>query len=141
MRHVPDAFVPDALIYPDRDYLRALPITREIDTVAGTLLLCHGMGDDDMGGLKPWDEGYALTANTELQRIISSGRWKVIVAGHTHYRMVRMLAGMHFVNPGTLLPMTGGPTYAVPDLESQEVRFFELSGTASAEVEVVALRG
>jgi len=140
MRDMPDALPSDALADPERGYLRSLPATREINTVAGMVLLCHGMGDNDMGSLLPWDEGYALESNSELQRIISSARWRIVVAGHTHRRLVRHFGNIHFINPGTLLQLDSAPTFAVLDVESQAVRFFELRGTEPTEVEVVALR-
>jgi len=139
-RDLPDAFPSDALVYPERDYLKSLPATRDVSTIAGSLLLCHAMGEDDMGGLNPWDEGYALESNSELQRILSPPRWKLVVAGHTHHRMVRAIGGVVFVNPGTLLPADGrGPGLAVLDLEQRAVRFFEIGAGGVEESEVVGV--
>ena len=40
--------------------LRDLPATRDYDTPAGRLRLCHGIGDNDMARLHPDTTGYAL---------------------------------------------------------------------------------
>lgn len=141
VRDLQHAFPYDALAYPEREYLKSLPATRDVSTVAGGLLLCHAMGEDDMGGLNPWDDGYALESNSELQRILARPRWKVVVAGHTHHRMARAIGGVVFVNPGTLLPLDGrGPEFAVVDLAAQVVRFFEVGPGGVGESESVAFR-
>ena len=69
-------------------FLAALPATRRFDTVAGSLLLCHGVGDDDMALLRDFDDGYALESNDALQRLLSStGAPAFVACGHTHRRM------------------------------------------------------
>lgn len=85
-----------------QEYLRALPQTREVQTVAGKLLLCHGLGTHDMATLRPDDQGYALSSNAALQELISSEAYAVVVSGHSHRRLVRRLGGTLFVNAGTL---------------------------------------
>ncbi|HEX4621592.1 MAG TPA: metallophosphoesterase family protein, partial [Myxococcaceae bacterium] len=66
------------------------------------LLLCHGVGEDDMQRLAPDDAGYALEANTPLQRLLVQKRYPYVLGGHTHQRMVRAIGGVTFFNAGTL---------------------------------------
>jgi predicted phosphodiesterase len=67
------------------------------------LLLCHGVGDNDMIRLQPGDVGYALESNLELTALIDAGVHRLVVGGHTHRVMVRRFGGLTVVNPGTLL--------------------------------------
>jgi putative phosphoesterase len=120
MRDLPGALPTSSLRGEDRSYLSALPKTRMYETTRGRLLLCHGMGDDDMGSLRPDDDGYALESNFELQELIVPGRFALVVAGHTHQTMVRRLNDTWFINPGTLRG-DHGATSAVLDLAAGEV--------------------
>ena len=86
-----------------RAYLASLPATLAFDTPAGRLLLCHGLGEDDMARLCPYDEGYALEANHALHALVGAAEYRLVIGGHTHHRMVRSLYGATFINPGTLL--------------------------------------
>ncbi len=108
------------------EYLSALPATRLLSTAAGPLLLCHGVGDDDMATLKPYDVGYALEANEPLQRLLRAGEPGLVVCGHTHLRMVRRLGGIVFINPGTLR-RDHEPAVALLDLAAGVLLLHELS--------------
>ena len=83
-------------------WLAALPATRHLDTVAGPLLLCHGVGADDMQRLRPDDEGYALSSNFALEELLADGAYRWMVGGHTHEPMIRRFGALTVLNPGTL---------------------------------------
>jgi putative phosphoesterase len=85
-----------------RRFLARLPTTAVLFTVAGTLLLCHGMGSNDMARLGPDDDGYAIQFHTELQELIHDPSVQLVVCGHTHRRFVRSFPGLTVMNPGTL---------------------------------------
>jgi putative phosphoesterase len=125
MRDLPGATAPEAIAEGTRTYLKGLPASSMVETVAGTLLLCHGLGDDDMAQLRPDDYGYALDANTSLQRILQTGGVSLVVGGHTHRRMVRKLGEVWFVNAGTI-HRGYGPGFPVLDLEARVARFYDL---------------
>ena len=84
-----------------RAYLAALPATRQLATPAGSVLLCHGLGPNDMARLTPDDEGYALEVNTDLHALLAADH-AIVVGGHTHRRMIRAFGATVLVNPGTL---------------------------------------
>lgn len=84
-------------------FLRALPSTRIFRTPAGPLFLCHGMGEDDMGSLRPEDAGYALENNDNVWKLVRSKSCAIVVAGHTHKRMVRAIESVVFINAGALV--------------------------------------
>ena len=52
-----------------RAFLEELPTSRVLETLHGRLLLCHGLGDEDMVSVGEDDFGYALHANDELQTL------------------------------------------------------------------------
>lgn len=85
-----------------RDWLATLPATRGVETIAGPLLLGHGVGDHDMTRLLPYDEGYALDSNFALWELVADRAFRFFVGGHTHVRMVRRFDDLIFLNPGTL---------------------------------------
>lgn len=125
MRSLPHAHVREALAPASIALLGSLPPVREIETPLGALLLCHGVGEDDMQRLGPDDDGYALQANDALTALVRSRRNVLVVGGHTHARMVRRFGSLVFVNAGTLAP-EAHPCCAILDLDAAQVRFFEL---------------
>lgn len=85
------------------DYLSRLPATRELQSPRGGVLLCHGLGDNDMASVKPHHEGYDIEVNTELQRLIAERRFRFVLNGHTHRSMLRQFGTLSIINAGTLL--------------------------------------
>ena len=121
MRQLPDANFLVDLSDATRNYLGNLSSVLPFETVAGELLLCHGLGFNDMARLTPDDHGYALERNKELQQLLRSDL-RFVVAGHTHRRMVRKIGEITFINVGTLLH-NRSPGFALADFETREVQF------------------
>jgi len=140
MRHLPDATPADGVSAKSRAVLAALPATQRLETVRGTLLLCHGMDDDDMSTVRPDDEGYALEANDPLQRLIRSREVAMVVAGHSHCRMVRRFGALTVINAGTLLAHHK-PCFGVIDLPHANVTFFEPAAGEVVTADVFTLAG
>ena len=133
MRTLPDATPTDAVDAAGLAYLQALPTTLRF----GTLLLCHGLGENDMAGVRPHDEGYALETNDELRALQTAPEVNMVVCGHTHRRMVRAFPGVTIINAGTLLRFHQ-PCFGLVELDALMVTFFERSAaggvmTASRE--------
>jgi predicted phosphodiesterase len=126
MRNLPNAHRLEALSLPARAAIAAWPATRTVDTPLGPLLLCHGLGENDMAQLRPHDDGYALATNHALLSRIDAGTHALLVGGHTHERMVRRIEGLIVVNAGTLA-RGGPPTASVLDCALREVRVFDPS--------------
>jgi predicted phosphodiesterase len=124
---------PDALAF-----IASLPTTMTLRTMAGPLLLCHGMGPDDMASLRPDDHGMALESNHPLQALLRRREFRFVVSGHSHRRMLRELEGIVFVNAGTLL-RDHGPCCLLLDAENGELRTFELAADGSVNESVEAL--
>lgn len=140
MRSIKNSHSRDELAKETLAFLEALPATREIDTPRGLLLLCHGVGDNDMVRLQPDADGYALETNDALADLLAANRHALAVGGHTHDRMVRRFharemrregdASIVFVNPGTLA-RHATPCCALLDFEAACVRYFELEDPAN----------
>ncbi len=114
-----------------------LPPTRELETRLGKLMLCHGVGDDDMLVLRPDTRGYGLQA--ALTPIRGRDDLTFIVGGHTHIRMVRALgAGLTFINPGTL-HRGWEAGFGLVDLEAKKVSFWDFDGAVARPSEAFEL--
>jgi putative phosphoesterase len=127
MRELPDASPP-----PDaetRAYLESLPTTRDYQTAHGAVLLCHGLGDDDMSGVGPDDFGYGLEANQPLQELLAARRYRFVINGHTHKPMARCFGDITIINVGTLF-RDHQPSIAVIDFDALQVTFHQLEGAS-----------
>jgi len=108
------------------EYLRALPSTRELTTVAGRLLLCHGVGEHDMAKVWPGTRGPdSIRRSAALDGLLEGGRFRFIVHGHLHYRALIDFEALLLMNAGTLKGPRGG--ISVIDFECAEVASFEFS--------------
>ena len=85
-----------------RLFLRDLPPMRRLDTPSGPLLLCHGLGIDDMAVFFPDDTEEAIASSLPLQSLLSED-YRYVVSGHTHARMSRAVGRTTFLNAGTLM--------------------------------------
>lgn len=108
-------------------FIYCLPAIREFDTTAGKLLLCHGLGFNDMAGVWPDDYGYALEANLDLLRLVMEKRYRFLINGHTHRRMVRSFEGVTIINAGTLVPVQE-PCFLIADFVEKFVQFYNVRG-------------
>jgi predicted phosphodiesterase len=102
MRDLPNATLEHEVSPQARATLAALPAEVEIATVSGLALLCHGLGPNDMAKVLPDDQGYWLGENEDLQRLLALDRYRWVLNGHSHRRMVRDFAGLTIINAGTL---------------------------------------
>jgi predicted phosphodiesterase len=116
-----------------RDYLDGLPATRSYDTQAGRLLLCHGLGDNDMRRLTPDDYGYALETNDELQELLKTQVHRFVIGGHTHRRMVKDFGGVTVINVGTLF-REHEPCFTSVDFVQREVSFYQIGSGGRIEL-------
>jgi predicted phosphodiesterase len=127
LRTLPDALSVGTLAARHRRWLAELPVSREYVTEHGKLLLCHGLGDDDMVSLRPDDTGYALESNTALQRLLAYGAHRMVISGHSHRRMIRKMSATTFINAGTLL-RGFEPCALIIDLDMLVATFFDWDG-------------
>lgn len=116
-------------------FLKELPSTASIEVPHGRLLLCHGVGDNDMARLLPDDQGYAISSNEDLLKILFDPTVRIMVGGHTHRPMVRRFErgggkmALAAVNAGTLA-RGDEPGFAVLDLVAGRADFYRVGEEA-----------
>jgi predicted phosphodiesterase len=136
MRDLPDA-TPLAQVTPRvRAYLSALPKTRSLECKRGPVLLCHGLGEDDMAAVKPDDYGYDLENNRALWELVEGRSARFVVNGHTHRPMLRNISGVTILNAGTLSPARGHrQVCSIADFEEGYLQLYNLEGERTVEAE------
>ena len=134
MRELPDATPVAALTPEARAYLGALPKTRLLESPRGKVLLCHGLGEDDMASVRPDDEGIALHNNHALWRLIKNGAQRFVVNGHSHRPMVRTIQGLTILNAGTLHP-EHRPVCSIADFDAGKLQLFDVSNAGVTPAE------
>ncbi len=125
MRGLPDANSRFDLNGDSWDFLPELRSRRDLATVAGRALLCHGLGDDDMAGVWPDDPEEVLQTNIALKRLVASHQYEFVINGHTHYRMVRSFEHLTIINAGTLF-RRHNPGFGLVEFDIGIVRFFDV---------------
>ena len=141
-RSLTNATEPETFSEENLAFAYSLPPTRVLETVSGQLLLCHGVGDDDMAGFYPGG------ANDEVAWVLQTKeltKYRYLVAGHTHARMVRPVAVdaetvTTLINAGTLLP-DNKPGFLVCDFAQQTTTVFHITlPDTVSEGQTVSLR-
>lgn len=102
------------------DYLRDLPVTREIQLGERRLLLGHGA---------PWDTDFYISpdAPDEIWKRLASLDYAYIVLGHTHYRYCRRAGSTLVINPGSVgqpRDRQPGAAWALLETDTDTVKFF-----------------
>ena len=122
MRNLPQAT--PTLTGDVRDYVASWPATLRFETPMGGLLLCHGVGDDDMAELRPTTRGYGLLEIAKLRGLMLDREVSFMLGGHTHARMVRRFQGLVAINAGTLA-QAHDPCVALLDFETRRFAFHD----------------
>jgi predicted phosphodiesterase len=137
MRTLPMAHRMTSLTPLSIEMLKTLPRTVTLDVPGGKLLLCHGVGDNDMMRLGPDDAGYAISSNEELLKVLFDATITVMVCGHTHSPMVRRFERgsgklpLVVVNAGTLA-REDAPGFAILDTARRRVEFHSIADDLSS---------
>lgn len=120
MRSVQDATSIGSLERRSRDFLASLPAVRVLPVVGGTVVLSHGIDEDDMREL-PVRPDKRLVATLRRCAVIPSS-CVGIISGHSHRRGSIRIGGATLVEAGTLLPWKG-PCYGIFDCVRNRVAF------------------
>jgi len=127
MRDLPDATRPGTVTPAVRQYLAGLPKTRLLDSPRGSVLLCHGLGEDDMASVRPDDDCDALRANAAFVKLLRSRPARYVINGHSHRPMLRTIDGLTIFNAGTLHPKHR-PVCAIANFDEGEVQIYDIRG-------------
>ena len=108
----------------DREFLRTLPPTRTIRTVLGSLLLCHGIGTFDLETVTAYHTEYSLANNRLFREVVEAGH-AVMVAGHSHERLVVRTQGLLIINAGAVAhPADAG--FVMADLAAKSIQWHQI---------------
>ena len=127
-----------ALTPRSRKFMESLPTSRVFDSPRGRVLLCHGVGDDDMSGVKRDHLRHDLERNDALKRVLAGNRYDVMINGHTHQAMVRRVRHLTIINAGTL-HRRYEPRAGIVDFDKGLVTFYEVGERGFAPIEEVQL--
>ena len=127
MRDLPDSNTYFDLKMSSWEFVKRLPPWRKFETVAGATLLCHGLGEDDMAGVWPWDDTLTLHSNHALWKLVNLHEYDFIINGHTHRRLVQKFDDLTLINAGTLF-RKHDPCCLIVDFEAGVAEYFNLPG-------------
>jgi putative phosphoesterase len=127
MRDLPDSNTYLDFKMSSWEFVKGLPTWRKFDTVAGAMLLCHGLGEHDMGGVWPWDNKLTLLSNDALLELVYSQEYDFVINGHTHRRLVQKFDDLTLINAGTLFHKHA-PCCLIVDFEAGVAEYFNLPG-------------
>ena len=127
MRDLPDANTFFDLKPSSWEFVNKLPPRRNLETVAGAALLCHGLGEYDMAGVWPWDDTLTLRSNHALWELVDLHEYDFIINGHTHRRFAHKFDDLTLINAGTLF-REHAPCCLIVDFEARVAEYFNLPG-------------
>ncbi|MBN1976096.1 MAG: metallophosphoesterase family protein [Anaerolineae bacterium] len=108
----------ERLSYDDFQFLRDLPTRFDLDVPGyGRVVAVHANAQDDETSLTP------DTSDDEMRDYFSDLDARLVLYGHTHRPVDRMVDGMRIVNDGSVgLPLDGDPrpAYALLDFEGAD---------------------
>lgn len=131
MRDLSGATTHDELSAKTLQYLATLPTTFDIATPFGLVMLCHGLGDNDMAQVQAHERGKELDDNEALQLLLNAARYRAVINGHTHKAGVIELEGLTLINAGTLR-RDRSPCCSVADFGAGEVVFYDITDAGPA---------
>ena len=109
----------------NRQYLRSLPQERRVELAGRRILLTHASPASNTEALTP------ETPKKRLKELAALANADVVICGHSHRPFSRQVAGVRFINTGSVgRPDDGDPrlSYAILDVTSGqfEVRHYRL---------------
>jgi predicted phosphodiesterase len=118
VRHVSGAHRRDRISSRTLEYLSGLPAMLRVDTVLGSLLLCHGVEEDDLAKVWPGTARSPMERNARLDGLLARGEHRFVVNGHLHYRVLIDFPDCLLMNAGTLK----GPQAGVSIIDFADAR-------------------
>lgn len=130
VRELPDAHERHQVSPLVVEWLAALPPMIELPTAAGNVLVCHGLGLDDMASIKPWDDLITIRENLSFRKLCRGSSAKFIINGHSHMRMVRTIEDRVVINAGALC-RDHDPSFGLVDFETSTVYVWTIAPDCS----------
>jgi predicted phosphodiesterase len=117
-------------------FLRSLPSMLVFATERGEVMLCHGLGANDVAGVTPDQPEESVARDAEVTALLATPHLRIVLNGHTHQRMVRRVDHLTFVNAGTLHPAQD-PGCVLLDLAAGSVLWWSLANGATRAPELL----
>ena len=127
-RHVPNAHLVANLSAETLAYLASLPQIIKLPTPRGTLILCHGILEDDMAKVWPGSEHSESKRSESLDALLNGrqGGPRYLVNGHMHYRTLIDFPSLQLINAGTLRGHS--PGVVILDIPAETLSGFDYVG-------------
>mgnify|MGYP001992479178 CR=1 FL=1 len=126
VRHLPMAHRLKALSRTAIDYLESLAGIEDIETIAGRVMLCHGVGENDLAKVWPGSERMPPERSRRLDGMIDSSNYRYLFNGHMHYRTVVAFPGLTLINAGTLR-RDHRPGFSVIDFRDRQITAYAVN--------------
>ena len=122
LRDTPGATGLHQLTAEHQQFLKRLPPFLELPTAQGLMLLCHGIGTFDLEKITSYDTDYSIRMNRRLQDVVNAGKYRLMVNGHSHERLLMTVGHLRIVNAGTL-NHRDDPGFALLDFDRNVVQW------------------
>lgn len=126
VRNIPNAHILERLSPTSIAYLDSLDTAIEFETPLGSLLLCHGIYNNDLAKIWPGSSRKEPERSPELDILITEKKFNFLINGHSHYRIVIDFPSLVLVNAGTLVSRHR-PGISILDFTSQRITSHEFS--------------
>jgi predicted phosphodiesterase len=125
VRHLENAHDVRDLTDDNLEYLQALPRWMGLETMAGRLMLCHGVADRDLERVWPGRNPDEIRRSAALDEIIDQREFRFLINGHMHFRMLVDFEHLTLMNAGTLMGPYAG--VSIIDFQQDSVTVFSVS--------------
>ncbi len=103
MRDLINATQSTSIKKDNSNFLEKLPKEIQILTPNGLAIISHGIRENDMNKIGEYDSNYTLSCNLELQNLLKSKKFKYLIQGHSHNRLVKKIEHLTVFNAGSLV--------------------------------------
>jgi len=125
VRHIEDAHRRGELSTENLAFLAELPRRRHLETLSGSLLLCHGVEGNDLAKVWPGRAPVEIERCAELDELLERDQYSFLINGHTHFRVLIDFENLLLMNAGTLKGDRAGVT--IMDFREGSVTAFSAS--------------
>jgi predicted phosphodiesterase len=124
VRHLENAHCRGDLTDENLEYLESLPRWRRIETVAGAVLLCHGILDHDLARVWPGRDPSEIRRSRALDDLLEESDYRFLINGHMHFRMLMDFESLTLINAGTVMGDRAGAL--ILDFEKGDICVYDV---------------
>ncbi len=129
-RNIPNAHSVKEVSRSSLDFLESLDSFLEFQTPLGRLLLCHGVGKNDLAKIWPGSPRRKEPERSqELDDLLLENKYTFLINGHSHYRIIVDFPSLTLINAGTLVSRHR-PGISILDFNTKRIKSFEFNETS-----------